>query len=219
MQTKAIKVEIDLTETIPDRYLGSSEDGPLYGPVAIIDAIVDAAATKLVADGDKALRKLVATAMEERVAALLDAELPGIFEKALNDPVEISDEWGGRKKSKTLSQIIGERARAQMNASTDRYGNGRRRDTARSGHPVSIFTNREPPHSRPLLDRTYSGPAYRVGPEGWVRWNEPAVIGGAFRITDCLLGGAVVMLTNGEGEFAQVWAVAGSDTQQIGVVT
>lgn len=123
MQTEAITVTIDPTVRLPDRYLGSDEDGPKYGPVSLYDAIVDAAATQLVEGGKRGLRKSVAVQVEARVTAMLDEALPEIFEQALNESVEVTDEWGGTKKSKTLSQIIGERARSQMEVKDRSYGN------------------------------------------------------------------------------------------------
>jgi hypothetical protein len=114
MQDQTSKVEIDPTTELPARYLGSDEDGSHYGPVTLYDAIVDAAATRLVDDQKRGLRKAVAVQVEQRIVAMLDAELPAIFQAALNEPMEITDEWGGVKKSKTLAQVIGERARTQM---------------------------------------------------------------------------------------------------------
>jgi hypothetical protein len=117
----AITVEIDPTTELPSGYLGSDEDGAQYGPVTLYDAIVDTAAKYLVEKGGKDLRKVVAELVEQRVTEMIDAELPAIFEAALNEPLEVTDEWGGRKASKTLREVIAERAREQMKPGRNSY--------------------------------------------------------------------------------------------------
>lgn len=122
--SEVIKVEIDPAVKLPNRRVGTDEDGyPRYGEVTLHEAIVDAAATQLVDGARRGLAKAVAFQVEESVKRMLDAELPAIFERALNEPVAVSDEWGGKTKSKPLRDLIAEHAQKEMKVGSD-HGRG-----------------------------------------------------------------------------------------------
>jgi hypothetical protein len=114
----AITVEIDPHAMLPDRYLGTSEDGPQYGPMSLYDAIIGEASARLVGVGEKVLRELVAERMQEAIVRELDARLPAIIEAAFNEEIETGDGFTPRKK--TLRQIIGDRVKSQCK-SGDHY--------------------------------------------------------------------------------------------------
>jgi hypothetical protein len=114
-----ITVEIDPTTPLPDRHLGSDEDGPQYGPVSLYDAIVAAAVDRLVGYGEKSVQKLVVEEMREGIARVLDERLPGLIEAALNEEVETGDGWTSKKSS--LRAIIAEQIRREIKPSKDPY--------------------------------------------------------------------------------------------------
>jgi hypothetical protein len=107
----AIKVEIDLNEMLPERYLGSDEEGPRYGPVSLYDAIIGAATDRLVGVGEKVLRERVEVEMREAVMREVDARLPAIIEEAFAAEVETGDGFASRKVS--IRELIGRRVKEQ----------------------------------------------------------------------------------------------------------
>lgn len=113
----ALKVEIDPQVELPNRYLGSDEDGPHYGPMTLYDAIAETAAAKVLAKCEKGLTAAVGEAVEEKVAALLDERLEGIVQDALENKVEITDGWGAQREAKSVRDLIAEHARGQLTVS------------------------------------------------------------------------------------------------------
>jgi hypothetical protein len=116
----AITVTIDPNEQLPDRYLGTDEDGPQYGPVSLYDAIITAATQRLVGVGEKVLKELVAEQMQEAVMREVDARLPAIIEAAFNEPVETGDGFSSHRK--TMRELIGDRVKQEVRPMSDRYG-------------------------------------------------------------------------------------------------
>lgn len=119
-RTDAITVEIDPNAMLPDRYLGSSEDGPEYGPVSLYDAIIGAAAARLVGVGEKVLVELVREEMLEGIVREVDARLPAIIDAAFAEEVETGDGFTSQKKS--LRELIGDRVKQECRAKRDSYG-------------------------------------------------------------------------------------------------
>jgi hypothetical protein len=117
----AITVTIDPNAQLPDRYLGSDEDGPQYGPVSLYDAIIRDASAKLVGVGEKVLRELVTEQMQEAVMREVDARLPAIIEAAFNEPVEVGDGFSSHKKS--MRELIGDRVKQECKPRATNYGN------------------------------------------------------------------------------------------------
>lgn len=117
-KTDAISVEIDPKVALPDRYLGSDEDGPHYGPVNLYDAIVDAAASKLVTICEKDMRRDVSGRVGGAADALIAERLPGIIDEALNGQIVVTDQWGSERASGTLHEQIVKYAQSQLKVSS-----------------------------------------------------------------------------------------------------
>lgn len=126
-RTDAISVEIDPHAILPNRYLGSDEDGPHYGPVSLYDAIVNAAAQRLVKASEKQIREDISEKVDEQIGALLDARLGGMIDEALNGEITVTDEWGGTRSQGTLREQIVKYAQSQLTVSSR---NSYNRDTA-----------------------------------------------------------------------------------------
>lgn len=122
-----ITVDIDPTTELPDRYLGSDEDGPQYGPMTLYDAIVETAAAKIVLRAEKDMARQVSEAVATRLEAMLDERLPAILEEALTGTLTVTDQWGGPKAQGSLRDLIVNHAKQQL-VFRERGGLGR--DTA-----------------------------------------------------------------------------------------
>lgn len=124
----AIHVEIDPQLQLPERYLGTGEDGPQYGPMSLYDAIIETAAEKLVKrvtteDGLKeGYLSLVERVRRIRDEMIREAIAPVIAE-ALAAPLAKTNEYGETTGPETtLRELIVKKSRDQLQQSKDRYG-------------------------------------------------------------------------------------------------
>src|ERR1700752_721225 len=91
--SKTIKVEFDPTMPAGSRYVGGGEDGPVYEEMSLTEAVIEGAA-QILADGvreEETSAKRLAERMSECIEALLANEVPALVEKALSEPLVVTD--------------------------------------------------------------------------------------------------------------------------------
>ena len=120
----ALTVQIDPKAVLPNRYLGSDEDGPQYGPVSLYDAIVERAAEMLVKQIEKDAKREIVEQVTDAARTLIDEKLPAIVEDALTGKLEVTDQWGHTTSKGTLREIMVKHAQEQLTLK-DRNGYGR----------------------------------------------------------------------------------------------
>lgn len=134
-QTDAITVEIDPHATLPDRYLGSDEDGPRYGPVSLYDAIVDATATKIARSCEDDMKTAVANQVSEAALQMIADKLPAIIDEILTGEIKVTDRWGATVSCGTLRDEIVKYAQGQLTtSSSNSYGRQTELDKAIKEH-------------------------------------------------------------------------------------
>lgn len=118
-----ITVDIDPTKELPERYLGSDEDGPRYGSMTLYDAIAEAAANQIVGKVEKKLATTIAERVNERIGELVDAKIPVLFEEALTEQLVVTDNWGGEREKGTLRELIVKQVQSELTVSSrNSYG-------------------------------------------------------------------------------------------------
>ena len=101
-----ITVEIDPTAPIPEQVVGHNEDGPIYGPMSMQDAIVKAAANQLVAKIERKAEGDIGKEVSEKLDTLIANRLPALVEEALSKEIVVTDKWGNEQHRGTLHQQI-----------------------------------------------------------------------------------------------------------------
>lgn len=110
----ALTVTIDPGAELPSRYLGSDEDGPHYGSMTLYDAIAETAAAKLLKLVEKDLRESLGERITAKVDELVEAEVPALFREALDGELTVTNDWGEKKASGTLREIIVKQMQGQL---------------------------------------------------------------------------------------------------------
>jgi hypothetical protein len=121
----AIKVEFDPQQPMPRRCVGRDEEGPIYEEMTLLDAVVDAAAEKMLREvrggTDNDLRRRVEAVIDLKIEAILDPMLPGMVEEALKTERAVTNQWGETEKRMSLSGLMVQYAESQLKSSDNSF--------------------------------------------------------------------------------------------------
>jgi hypothetical protein len=113
-----VKIEIDLAN-LGFHY---DEDGDRVGNKSLEDAIVQAAANKLLSGMEYPLRSQI----DDYLKSVAKEHIAGIVNGVLSEPIQRREQWGDKKgEPVTIREIVRVQLQAFMSAPTprDRYGN------------------------------------------------------------------------------------------------
>lgn len=109
-----IKVEFDPAQPVGQKYIGGSEDGPVYEEMSLHEAVIERAAEMLARDLSEEVRKKIHTRVESAMQELLDKQLPPLMEEAMTTEFTVVDEWGRDRSKGTLRDAMISYARTQL---------------------------------------------------------------------------------------------------------
>lgn len=118
----AITIQIDPNAKLQERYLGTDEDGPRYGPMSLYECIISAAVERLVGYGEKVVREKVGDLFNEQIQVELETRLPALIDEAFTESMTVKDGVFGPEKTKTFRDLLVEHARTQLQSKKGSYG-------------------------------------------------------------------------------------------------
>lgn len=116
----AIKVEFDPEQPYGQRRVGSDEDGPIFEPMTLLDAVVERCADLVLSkihDGNEQrtrLQQLVEERLLARAEELLEEQLPKIINEALSGEFTVTSEFGHERWKGSLREALAAHAGKQL---------------------------------------------------------------------------------------------------------
>jgi hypothetical protein len=93
-EAPTIDVRLKLTTELPERYLGTGEDGPQYGPMTLADAIVSEAARLILLELRDDARKAFKAATDAAIAEVTRETVAEVVRATLAEPIQARSTYG-----------------------------------------------------------------------------------------------------------------------------